>query len=325
MANPQQIRNSLSQLSEEAKNTNDPSSRNFGRDIDAVNRSIDKISRIPESARTPGQKAALKALEIWRDEPTAYAYTADVPARSGMGRLDPNDSNGSDLKCNRFVAEVFTQSGTGYPIRGRNPLNRTPLSAETMYNEASITGMSNIDPKNAQIGDIICFSGHVGIYLGNGVYVSAHVTSSRYGNQVADGVEIHRVPWNQQPKFRRMDSRQASVNSEPTQIASAGEQTTQQYSDPTNQNGGTPASRDGGQTTQQLVTSDNLGNSETKEQLEAINKLIASNFSAEPGDPIYKKVLPDVLRQLNKANPDLNTDAIAKLANVSLQQELSKC
>jgi cell wall-associated NlpC family hydrolase len=212
MPNTRQIKRSLNQLSEEAKRSANPSSQNFGKNLDVVTSSVDKISKIPENARTPGQKAALEALGIWAGNPATYASTADIPARYGMGRLDPKDANGADLKCNRFVAEAAAISGSPFPLSGINPFNRTPVSAENLYQQESIPYMSNVAAKDAKIGDVISFPGHVGIYLGNSTYVSARHSTDFFGNQVEDGVQIHKVSWDQQPKFRRLDGRQVSLN-----------------------------------------------------------------------------------------------------------------
>jgi cell wall-associated NlpC family hydrolase len=333
MPSPQQIKRSLSQLSEESRRSTDPSSNNFATNLDVVNRSVDKISRIPANARTPGQRAALKALEIWTGTPTEYASTADIPARYGMGRLDPNDDNKADLKCNRFVAEVAATSGSPFPLSGRNPYNRTPVSAENLYQQESIPYMSNVNPKEAKIGDVISFPGHVGIYLGNSVYISARYSTDFSGNQVEDGVQITKVKWEQEPKFRRLDGRQASIdenNNSETQdhYAVAGGQVNWRYADTNSQNSNLIASNQAtavdGQAS--LFISESSGNDnfndEIKAQLEAINSMIASTFSITPQDSQYKKVLPEVLQAINRENPEIKTKEISKLAGVSLQQEL---
>lgn len=328
MPDLQQIKRSIVQLSKESRRSEDPYGKVFAANLNIVNRSIDKISKIPVNERTPGQKVALEALGYWANNPAAYARTADIPARYGMGRLDP--SNGIDYKCNRFIAEAAAVSGSPFPLSGTNPFNRTPVSAENLYLQESIPYMSNVSAKDAKIGDIISFSGHVGIYLGNGVYVSARESTVFYGRQVPDGVQITKVPWDEQPKFRRLDGRQASLNenSNPeaqSQITVADGQVNQQYSN--NQNGNFVVADQTLATGQQtnLVAPENARSnnphSETRAQLEAINNLIASNFSITPEDSEYKKVLPSVLQALKKENSDIKVEEISKLAGVSLQTE----
>jgi NlpC/P60 family len=288
-----QIRESLSKLSQEAKNSNKLEDKNFGRNVDVVKRSVEKISTIPESSRTPGQKAALKALETWVSNPTAYASSANIPAEYGMGRLDPNDDNGNDLKCNRFVANMAASTGTPFPIRGLNPFNRTPISAEDLYTKESVSGMSNIDSKNAKVGDIICFSGHVGIYLGNGVYISARHSNEYTGTQASDGVQVTKVDWSKNPKFRRMDSRQASIDSTThDQVMTDSKQTT------------TSASNQGTTLAQRLATVPNAASESSGREIATNTGNSGSSHSAQAAD---------LVKRLNNRNPVGKNNSIAPL------------
>jgi hypothetical protein len=155
-----------------------------------------------------GQRAALQALEIWSGNPSDFATTTSLPSRYGMGSLDANDSNGADYKCNRFVAEVASAAGFGFPIRG---WSKYPISAQEIYSNG-IANTTRVNAKDAKIGDIISFDGHVGIYLGNGLYASARNFTDYLGRQVSDGVQITRVPWGQNPRVYRMNERQLSSN-----------------------------------------------------------------------------------------------------------------
>jgi hypothetical protein len=164
--------------------------------------------------------ATLRALEIWTNAPSKYAKSATLYGNESVIALKSDT-----YKCNRFVSDVFTESGAArgysyegsetfsYPTAGSNPFNHYPVSANTIYDRHSVSNMSSIDPRKAKIGDIIAFpseneedpnrSAHVGIYLGSGLYISAHETGSRFGRQVSDGVEIHSVPWGNSPRFKR--------------------------------------------------------------------------------------------------------------------------
>jgi NlpC/P60 family len=162
----------------------------------------------------------LRALEIWTNAPSRYAKSAALYGNESVIALKPDT-----FKCNRFVLDVFTESGAArgyshegsepfaYPTAGSNPFSHYLVSANTLYDRHSVSNMSSIDPRKAKIGDIIAFpsrdeenpniSAHVGIYLGNGLYISAHETTSRFGRQVSDGVEISSVPWGNSPRFKR--------------------------------------------------------------------------------------------------------------------------
>jgi cell wall-associated NlpC family hydrolase len=189
----QEIKDSLQNLQKTTSNSTDPSSTNFSKDLAIVRGSVNRILSKPTSARTSGEQTAIEALGMWVKEYDLYATTARLEPQVGLTGLDPNDSNGSDNKCNFFVAIAAARAGVKLPITGR--WNKTPLSAETLYNNPPTDYLTSVSPKDAKIGDIISFSGHIGIYLGNGLYVSARNSENRPGSQTGNGLQITRVPW----------------------------------------------------------------------------------------------------------------------------------
>jgi hypothetical protein len=213
------IRQSLRQLATETGNSSDPTSTNFSRDVRVVDQSVAKILAKPVSQRTVGERTALRALEYWSSDPSSFATTTTRPATNGMAELSATDSNGADLKCNRFVAEVATEAGFSFPLKlGWNGQN--PRTAEKIYTDG-IPNTTTVNAKNAKIGDIISFPGHVGIYLGNGLYASARSSTNRLGTQVNDGVQVTRVPWDK-AKVYRMNENQLSSSSTGTDTALTG-------------------------------------------------------------------------------------------------------
>jgi NlpC/P60 family len=142
-----------------------------------------------------GLSAAIKGLQEYRDNPGQYAPGAYIGANGQFRALDPSD--GADNKCNRFVADMIVAAGGVYPVRGNLIKGTYPASAEEVYTNDNIEGMRSISAKDAKVGDIISFAGHIGIYLGNGVYISAR----------SNGVEVSEVPWEQNPKFKRCNER----------------------------------------------------------------------------------------------------------------------
>jgi hypothetical protein len=144
-----------------------------------------------------GLSAAIRGLQQYKENPGVYAPGSYIGSNGDFRALDPNDSNGADNKCNRFVADMIVAAGGSYPVRGSVWPGRYPASAEEIYSKNNTEGMRSISAKEAKVGDIISFPGHIGIYLGNGVYVSAR----------GSGVEVSRVPWNQNPRFLRPDQR----------------------------------------------------------------------------------------------------------------------
>jgi NlpC/P60 family len=213
------IINKLYELAEQAKK--EPNGDKFAKSISTLITSLKiQIQSSSPSKYPTNLTATLKALEIWTNAPSKYAKSAPLYGNESVIALKPDT-----YKCNRFVSDVFTESGAArgysyegsetfsYPTAGSNPLSHYPVSANTIYDRHSVSNMSSIDPRKAKIGDIIAFpsrdeedpniSAHVGIYLGNGLYISAHQTSSRFGRQVSDGVEISPVPWGEIPRFKR--------------------------------------------------------------------------------------------------------------------------
>ena len=71
-------------------------------------------------------------------------------------------TNGAD--CSGFVMSVYANFGVSLPHS----------SAADRSQGAAVDGLSNAQP-----GDIVCYSGHVGLYIGNGQIV--HASNSRTG------------------------------------------------------------------------------------------------------------------------------------------------
>jgi NlpC/P60 family len=220
-------RESLRRLANETSQSKDPNQKNFAKNLKVVEQSVARVESIPRGQRTAGQQMALQALQTWSGNPNAFATTTTRPGRFGMGELSATDSNGSDLKCNRFVAEMAGEAGFNFPVDGLNPFNRYARGADGIYNKG-IENSQQVNAKNAKIGDVISFEGHVGIYLGNGLYVSARSSNDYYGSQTNNGVQVTKVPWEQNPKVYRLNG-MAMANSagnaaDGTEVATTGSQ-----------------------------------------------------------------------------------------------------
>jgi hypothetical protein len=60
-----------------------------------------------------------------------------------------------------------------------------------------------------------------------------------------------------------------------------------------------------------------------RQQNKSIEELIALNFSVKPGEPKYNDIFRNVLAEIKKENPALDIQAIANVAGISLQQQLT--
>ena len=78
----------------------------------------------------------------------------------------------SGFDCSGFTMSVYQAFGISIP--------RTSWSQQRVGSEVSL--------ENARAGDIVCYAGHVAIYLGNGqiVHASTERTGIKYGNMSND-------------------------------------------------------------------------------------------------------------------------------------------
>ncbi len=114
---------------------------------------------------------------------TGYGKGADV-ARYALNFVgNPYVYGGTSLTsgtdCSGFVKGVYNKFGVSLP--------RTSGSQRNVGKLVS----NGWDPSKAQAGDIICYSGHVAIYLGGGKIV--HASNRRTGIKVSNRVDYRRV------------------------------------------------------------------------------------------------------------------------------------
>jgi RHS repeat-associated protein len=191
---------------------------NFARDLRLATKDLRQWIKSVNGDDSVRLKATLYALNQWVSDPYRYGKDNYPPEVEGIRNFKPGDN-----KCSRFVGDVYARGGNlgygnpgslgKYPTRrSRYPLqNPYPISAEDLLSNHSVPGFPVT--KNPRTGDIIAFppednnpinSGHTGILLGRGIYISArHVNiipgagDDTYipGNQFPDGVMVTRIPF----------------------------------------------------------------------------------------------------------------------------------
>ncbi len=141
-----------------------------------------------EKARLAKEEEARKAAQAAARKKTAENKAAGSKSESGgKTYANPTGSSGADVVqfAKQFVGNPYVYGGTSLTngadcsgfvmsVYKNFGVNLPHSSAADRNVGAAVNGL-----ENAQPGDIICYSGHVGIYAGNGQIV--HASTSRTG------------------------------------------------------------------------------------------------------------------------------------------------
>lgn len=169
-----------------------------------------QIRQLEEEARLAAEKAAeeaRKAAEKQAQETEQSNTTDGTSKEEGAGDNSSTDTNVKEeskpaankgnAKLGQQIAEYGKQFvGNPYKYGGTSLTNGTDCSGFTMsvYAHFGITiprdsysqrsAGRSVSYAEAQPGDLICYAGHVGLYIGNGqiVHASTEATGIRYSN-----------------------------------------------------------------------------------------------------------------------------------------------
>lgn len=169
----------------------------------------EEVADLEEQFQAAVEAAAKEAEEKARREAAAAAAAA---AQANNNRVNSGNSNSSSSNTTSYVGTgdtsvaqaivnaAYSQLGTPYVWGGTSPNVGLDCSGLTQYchRVAGISISRTSGPQgaggqavsNPQPGDIVCYSGHVGIYIGNGQMIHAP--------QPGDVVRIQSVygsPW----------------------------------------------------------------------------------------------------------------------------------
>ena len=141
-----------------------------------------------EKARLAREEESRKAAqEVARKKTSENAASGSKTEEGGKTYANPTGSTGADVVqfARQFVGNPYVYGGTSLTngadcsgfvmsVYKNFGVNLPHSSAADRSVGAAVNGL-----ENAQPGDIICYSGHVGIYAGNGQIV--HASTSRTG------------------------------------------------------------------------------------------------------------------------------------------------
>ena len=136
---------------------------------------------VESSAEQPSSESAVAAeTESVQAASAAASHTTTSSAGSSVAEFalqfvgNPYEYGGTSLTngadCSGFVMSVYENFGVSLPHSS---------SADRSVGTEVEGGLSNAQP-----GDIVCYSGHVGIYIGNGQIV--HASTEETGIKVSD-------------------------------------------------------------------------------------------------------------------------------------------
>ncbi len=181
----------------------------YTRTIEAMN---EQIRREEEEARRREEEARRQAEEEARRQqqaqsssgttnssgPTSSGSTSsDGPSSSGPGKTQTTVKSSGGTAQGRAVADYALQFvGNPYVYGGTSLTNGADCSGfvQSVYKHFGITlprtsgeqrsAGTSVSYSEAQPGDVVCYAGHVGIYIGNGqiVHASSPSTGIKVGN-----------------------------------------------------------------------------------------------------------------------------------------------
>lgn len=115
---------------------------------------------------------------------TGSNNTVSKPSTGGSSSSSGSTSTGNTSVAQAIVSAAYSCLGTPYVWGGNTPGSGLDCSGLVKYahNAAGITGIARnssaigsggVAVSNPQPGDVVCYSGHVGIYIGNGQMIHA--------------------------------------------------------------------------------------------------------------------------------------------------------
>lgn len=173
--------------------------KNYKQQLEEQTAKIKKLEKEKADAEAKAKKEAEKqnatSLTTASSGTQGSGQSADVSTSAGEASADPSESSGSGLGS-QIAAYGCQFIGNPYVFGGTSLTSGTDCSGFTysVYKHFGISiprdstsqrfSGTGVDYANARPGDLICYAGHVGLYIGNGQIV--HASTERTGIKISN-------------------------------------------------------------------------------------------------------------------------------------------